>query len=372
MKIGITGQSGFIGTHLTYYLKQKNLTVLSINKPAFDDLKLLSETLKQCDVVVHLAGMNRGDTQEIYETNVKLAKVLVNAFEDYQLAPTVFFASSTQEGLDNPYGQSKKDAYNIFMDWAERQNANFTSLVLPNIYGPFCRPFYNSVVATFCYQLSHNQEPVIQVDKSLKLLYINDLVEKIYSIIKEVPREHKLVIKPDDELYVTEILSLLKQFKNSYLKENTFPDLNKPFNLKLFNTFRSYLDPDYFPVKVVIKADARGNLVEAVKAQTGGQIFYSTTKPGVTRGNHYHRRKIERFFILKGTASIKLRRIGSDKIFEYRVDGASPSFVDIPILFTHNITNVGSEELITFFWANELFNPQDSDTYPEAVNQEVV
>lgn len=367
MNIGITGHSGFIGSHLTNYLLQKNFNIIPIDKENFSSPQKLNSALKNCDVIIHLAGMNRGSDKEVYDCNLQLASQLVNALEESNLTPNVIFASSTQEEMDNSYGRSKKEATNLFIDWAIRNNANFTSLLLPNIFGPFCKPYYNSVIATFSYQLTHNQEPVIQIDRSLKLIYINDLVEKIYDVIKKPSKENRVYLQADTEIHVSEILSLLKEFQKDYLTNHIFPFLCKSFDFNLFNTFRSYIEPDYFPIKGIIQSDERGNLVEAVKEKTGGQMFYSLTRLGKTRGNHYHRRKIERFFVIKGVASIKIRKVGSKEIFEYNLNGEEPSFVDIPIFYTHNITNTGSEDLITLFWTNELFNTQNTDTFAENV-----
>ena len=180
MNIGITGQSGFIGNHLTNYLTQKSFNVIPINKESFSSYQRLYCKLKNCSTVIHLAGMNRGLDKEVHDCNVYLASQLVNALEQGNLTPNLLFASSTQEEIDNSYGRSKKEATDIFIEWAKRNNATFTSLILPNIFGPFCKPNYNSVIATFCYQLTHNQDPNIQVDKPLKLIYVNDLVEQIY------------------------------------------------------------------------------------------------------------------------------------------------------------------------------------------------
>lgn len=367
MNVGITGQSGFIGYHLAHYLRQKNFSVISINKEDFSNNKKLCEAIKNCDVIVHLAGMNRGSDKEVNDCNIHLASQLINALQDANLKPNVLFASSIQEEMDNAYGRSKKEATDLFVGWALKNKANFTSILIPNVFGPFCKPFYNSVIATFAYQLTHNQEPVIQVDKSLKLIYINDLVEKICELIEEISDQHRVSLQTNIEFRVSEILLLLKGFQKDYLEKQIFPLMNKSFEINLFNTFRSYIEPNYFPVKSIVKSDERGTLVEAVKEKTGGQMFYSLTKPGKTRGNHYHRRKIERFFVLKGQASIKMRKIGSTKIFEYNIVGEEPSFVDIPLHYTHNITNTGKEDLITLFWANELFNTQDTDTFIENV-----
>jgi UDP-2-acetamido-2,6-beta-L-arabino-hexul-4-ose reductase len=367
MNIGITGHSGFIGYHLTNYLLQKTFNINPVDKESFSSPQKLSTALKNCDIIIHLAGMNRGSDKEVHDCNLQLASQLVNALEESNLTPAVIFASSTQEEMDNSYGRSKKEATNLFIDWAIRNNANFTSLLLPNIFGPFCKPYYNSVIATFSYQLTHNQEPVIQIDKPLKLIYINDLVEKIHDVIRKPSKEHRVYLQADTEIRVSEILSLLKEFQKDYLTNHIFPFLCKSFDFNLFNTFRSYIEPDYFPIKGIIQSDERGNLVEAVKEKTGGQMFYSLTRPGKTRGNHYHRRKIERFFVIKGVASIKIRKVGSKEIFEYNLSGEAPSFVDIPIHYAHNITNTGSEDLITLFWTNELFNTQDTDTFSENV-----
>lgn len=367
MNIGITGQAGFIGYHLTSYLQQKNFYVIPINKEDFLSNQNLCKAIQNCNVIIHLAGMNRGPDTEVYDCNTRLASQLINALEESNLKPAIIFASSTQEEMGNLYGQSKKEVTNLFIDWATKNKTKFTSLLIPNVYGPFCKPFYNSVIATFCYQLTHNQEPVIKIDKSLNLIYINDLVEKIHEVIEKPSNEHRVNLRTDVEIRVSEILSLLKKFQDEYLENHVFPYLSKSFEFNLFNTFRSYIESDHFPIKSAIRTDERGTLVEAVKEKTGGQIFYSSTKPGKTRGNHFHRRKIERFFVIKGVALIKTRKIGSTKIFEYKLNGEEPSFVDIPLHYTHNITNIGKEDLITIFWTNEIFNTQDTDTLPENI-----
>jgi UDP-2-acetamido-2,6-beta-L-arabino-hexul-4-ose reductase len=367
MNIGITGQSGFIGSHLTNYFTQKCFNVIPVKKESFSSSRKLCCELKDCSTVIHLAGMNRGLDKEVHDCNVYLASQLVSALEQGNLTPNVLFASSTQEETDNLYGQSKKEATDIFIKWAKRNNATFTSLILPNIFGPFCKPNYNSVIATFCYQLTHNQDPIIQVDKSLKLIYVKDLVEQIFKLVETPSKDYRVYLKADKELLVSEILTMLTHFKKLYFENHIFPCLKDTFNVQLFNTFRSYIDPGYFPIKGIVQSDKRGNLVEAVKEKTGGQMFYSSTKNGMTRGNHYHSRKIERFYVIKGLGSIRIRKIGTDDVFEYKVSGNEPAFVDIPIDYAHNITNIGDEDLITLFWTNELFNAQDSDTFPENV-----
>ncbi len=369
MRVGITGQSGFIGYHLTNYLslKKDELELIPFDKSYFSDTAKLQDFLFKCDVVIHLAGMNRGSDKEVYECNYRLASQLVEALEECRITPYVIFASSIQEEKENSYGRSKKDATNLFIDWAVRNKAKFASLLIPNVFGPFCKPYYNSVVATFCHQLTHGQEPKIEIDAVLRLVFINDLVESIYNVIKAPSNEDRIYPQACAEIRVSEILSKLNVFREIYLENHIIPSLSSHFDVCLFNTFRSYIDPDHFPVRSFPQSDERGDLFEAVKEKTGGQLFYSYTKPRKTRGNHYHRRRIERFFVVKGIASIRLRKIGSNNVVEYRLSGDQPSYVDIPIFYAHNITNVGETDLLTLFWTNELFKKEDPDTYCEVV-----
>lgn len=369
MKIGVTGQSGFIGYHLTTLLSlKKDIQVIPFHKSFFDQEEKLGHFLSECDVVVHLAGVNRGSEEDVYQSNIELASKIVKALEKSHAKPHLIFSSSSQEERENAYGRSKKGATDLFIDWAEKNNASFSSLIIPNVFGPFGRPFYNSVIATFCYQLTHGQQPKIDVDKPLKLIYVNDLVEYIYGVIQSCPKEFRLYPQASAEVSVKDLLSSLQQCKEVYFDNNIIPSLNDRFHVCLFNTFRSYIEPNHFPIKSTVQSDERGCLLEIVKEQTGGQAFYSFTKPGKTRGNHYHRRKIERFFVIKGIASLKLRKVGSTTVTEYIIKAdVNPAFVDIPLFYTHNITNIGRSELLTIFWTNELLNKDDTDTYPQIV-----
>jgi UDP-2-acetamido-2,6-beta-L-arabino-hexul-4-ose reductase len=281
------------------------------------------------------------------------------------------FSSSTQEERDNLYGKSKRDGRILFEQWAENNNANFTGFVIPNVFGPFGNPYYNSVIATFCFQLTHNEQPKIMVDANLQLIYVNELVQLFYQEIAApnmMPGTSRFDVQFTSEEKVSEILMRLENYKSIYLEGNSFPELNSVFELNLFNTFRSYIDhSSRYPVFLKKNTDQRGSFTETTKTSLGGQFSFSTTLPGVTRGNHYHTRKIERFIVIKGKAEIELRRIGTSDILRFELDGEQPSYVDMPIWYTHNITNVGDDELITLFWINEFFNPDDPDTYFESV-----
>jgi len=368
MKVGVTGQSGFIGSHLINYLKFKqSIEIIPFEKKYFESDKTFERFLLKCDVVVHLAGMNRGPDAEIYDINVRLAERLVTSLERISHKPHVIFSSSTHENKDAPYGRSKHDSRLILFNWARRNGAKFTGMIIPNVYGPFCKPFYNSVVASFCYQLTHGLEPEIHVDQSIGLLYIDELVQTIYEVIKNGHDAEKIHVPSTREIMVSELLSKLRYFKEKYFEEKIVPDLTDSFDLSLFNVFRSYIEHNYFPVPYNLKKDDRGHLFEVIRSLNQGQAFFSSTKSHIERGNHYHRRKLERFSIIKGKALIQMRRLGTDEIIEYTLNGDIPTYVDIPILYTHNLVNIGEEELLMLFWTSELFNPDDSDTYYEKV-----
>jgi UDP-2-acetamido-2,6-beta-L-arabino-hexul-4-ose reductase len=371
IRVGITGQSGFIGTHLYNYLGLQKDEVIRI--PFQDDYftteNRLNEFVRKTDVIVHLAALNRhNDPKTIYDTNIALTKKLINACENTGSKPHILFSSSTQEERDNSFGKSKRECREMLASWAEKNKAVFTGLVIPNVFGPFGNPFYNSVVATFAHQLTHNEEPRIDVDAQLKLIYIGDLVKTIYKTICNKLSDNEFRVPFTNEIKVSEILSLLKSFKTLYCDNCIFPDLNDMFERNLFNTFLCYMNiENQFPVKLKQSTDERGSFVEAIKLNSGGQVSFSTTRSGITRGNHFHTRKAERFAVIKGKALIQLRRIGTDKVLNFKLDGREPAYVDMPVWYTHNITNTGSDDLYTMFWSNELFNPEDPDTFFEKV-----
>jgi len=367
MKIGITGQSGFIGTHLFNYLglKPSEVTRIPFEDTIFSDQSRLEEFVRQCDVIVHLAGLNRhNDPQEIYNINLRLIRRLIEAFEKTGSKPHVLFSSSIQEERDNVFGKSKREGRLMLAEWAERSGAIFTGMVIPNVFGPFGNPYYNSVVATFAHQLTHYKEPKIEVDADLRMIYIGDLVKEIHDCIQRKVNNTEYRVAHTNEAKVTEILELLKSFKSHYFEKGIFPDLTDPFKRNLFNTFVCYIDlENYFPSRLKLNTDERGSFVETVKLNSGGQVSFSTTKPGITRGNHFHTRKAERFAVIKGKARIQLRRIGTEKIINFELDGNEPAYVDMPVWYTHNIKNIGTDDLYTIFWINEFFDPADPDTY---------
>jgi UDP-2-acetamido-2,6-beta-L-arabino-hexul-4-ose reductase len=374
LKVGITGQAGFIGTHLHNFLNLKKEEIITVpfEDNYFENSEKLRKFVSNCDAIVHLAALNRhGDPQVIYDTNLKLVKQLIDALEVTHSRPHVLFSSSIQEERDNLYGKSKRDGRLLLSDWADRNQARFSGFVIPNVFGPFGNPYYNSVIATFSHQLTHSEQPGIDVDATLRLIYVGELTDLFYRKIKEqatAPFTETIHVDYTSENKVSEILRLLENYKRIYIENYSFPEINSKFEQDLFNTFRSYIDQKTrYPVLLKKNSDQRGVFVESVKTATGGQFSFSTTVAGITRGNHFHTRKIERFIVIKGKAVIELRRIGTAEILHFELDGENPSFVDMPVWYSHNITNVGDDELLTLFWINELYNPDDPDTFFEKV-----
>ncbi|MFS4417367.1 NAD-dependent epimerase/dehydratase family protein [Maribacter sp. 2307ULW6-5] len=375
-KIGITGEAGFVGYHLSQTLAlREEMELVPFKRSYFEDATAMDTFVQACDVVVHLAAMNRHpDPQVIYDTNVALVTGLVNACERTGATPHILYSSSSQETKDNLYGKSKKEGKVRLAAWAEATGGRFTSLTIPNVFGPFGKPNYNSVVATFCHKVAHNETPTIINDSEVGLIYINDLVAHFVAVItgEATPKalgEHsfELEIAPDHHVTVSRILALLQGYKEHYMGQGVFPNLQHAFEKALFNTFRCYVPTAHYPVKFTKHTDPRGSFVEIARTETPGQFSFSTTVPGITRGNHFHTRKAERFAVISGKALIQLRKIGTDKVIDYHLDGNEPAYVDMPIWHTHNIKNIGNEELITLFWINEPYDPTDADTYFEDV-----
>lgn len=365
MKILITGANGFIGKNLTVQLKNKgynNLSLIDTNAT----IEELEQELKKADFIYHLAGVNRPQTEEEYwKGNVEFTKLITDTLKSYNQNTPILFTSSIQAELDNPYGKSKKQAEEILLSYAKVTNANVYVYRLPNVFGKWCRPNYNSVVATFCYNIARNLP--IQIhdpEKELTLVYIDDVVKEFISILEQQNNTEigYREIKPVYKITLNKLAEKIYSFNQS--RQNLLmPSLEGEFDKKLYATFISYLPTDSFSYELEMKTDQRGWLAEVIKSQSFGQIFISKTKPGITRGNHWHHTKVEKFLVVQGEAIIKFRKIDSDDIIEYRVSGEKLQIVDIPPGYTHSITNIGEGELITIFWASEIFNPEKPDTY---------
>jgi UDP-2-acetamido-2,6-beta-L-arabino-hexul-4-ose reductase len=371
IKVGITGSKGFVGYHLyqTLALRKDEFSLIEFDRCFFDDNQNLDAFVSSCDVIVHLAALNRhNDPQLLYETNTLLVKSIVASLKRTENKAHLIISSSTQEERDNLYGKSKKEGRLMLSEWANQCGGSLSGLVIPNVFGPFGHPNYNSVISTFCHKIARGETPKIDVDGDLKLIYVGDLVDKIIQVIRSNDNTHELIIPQTAQAKVSEILSLLQYFRKSYQDDGEIPVLVNDLQHKLFNTYRCYMDvASYFPKKFVQHADNRGAFVEIARQGITGQTSFSTTLPGITRGNHFHTRKIERFAVIKGKALIQLRRVGTGEIHNYFLDGDNPAYVDMPIWYTHNIKNIGEDTLYTIFWIDEPFDENDPDTYFEIV-----
>ena len=356
MTVGINGY-GFIGYHLWVYLNYKcdDVDVIRLSRNLEDDL----DNLGKCDVVIHMAEKNRGYPSQLYKDNKKSAKHLTEMLDKVGNKPTIIYTSSTHEDDDDLYGKWRRENNEMFSNWTN----DFKSIKLPNIFGPFCKPLYNSFIATFCYKILKDEELQVN-DNKINLLYVEDLCSQIYKVIKG--DEDRIFY--NNTVSVRYIYNTLLRFKKEYLKENKIPKYEDELELNLFNTFRSYLEGNDRLLNVDNYNDDRGRLSELIISKNQGQIFFSTTKPGIIRGNHFHTRRIERFCVLEGEASVKMRKINTDEIIEYKIKGTDNKVIDMPVYYTHNLENIGNTELICCFWMNDILKEQKiDDTYFEKV-----
>lgn len=362
-KIALTGAGGFLGFHVRAAAFEMGAEIVPIKVGKDFDLEQAKTAISGATKLVHLAGVNRGTDDEVAEGNVTFAEQLSAALGDIQNPPAeIIYASSIQVGNGTIYGISKEKAGVLLGDAAQKVDAAFKNIDFPNLFGEFGRPFYNSVVATFSHQVANGDSPEIQQDKELTLLHAQDAADVMLGTIE-------LSRMPDfcEIVTVSQIKDLLKEFEAFY-SAGEFPDLSTIFRRNLFNTYRSYTFPAQAPLQITRHADQRGSFFEIVRSRGGtGQTSFSTTVPGITRGDHYHRRKVERFTVLAGEAEISLRRLFDDRVFTYRISGDEPKSVDMPTFYTHKIQNVGSDTLYTAFWTNDIFDPNNPDTIAEEV-----
>jgi Nucleoside-diphosphate-sugar epimerases len=358
--IVVTGGHGFLGWHVRALAHVRGLGDTVALGRVSD--AALAAAVDGAERVVHLAGVNRASTAEVIEGNIDAARSLARAIRSSATPPkTVVYANSTQAGNGTPYGDAKATAAQILAEATRWSGSSFVDVRLPNIFGEHGRPYYNSVVATFCARLAAGQVPEVHENRALELMHATDAAALLLGLDAASPASKPVTTN----ITVGELAARLSEFATVY-RTGDIPELRTRFDVRLFNTYRSFLGPA--PVTLPRRGDARGELVEAVRAHGGtGQTFYSTTRPGVTRGDHVHLAKVERFVVLRGQARITLRRLLHSEVVELHVSGDSPVAVDMPALWAHAITNTGSEELVTLFWSNELFDPAAPDTYPEPV-----
>lgn len=372
--VAVTGADGFIGSHLMTRLSLDPRTApIAVGRSEFKDHVALADVIAHVDVVVHLAACNRGAADELFDTNVALLETLIVALAERDDPPHVVFASSVQCTNGSPYGRSKLAGERLLEDWAIAHGAPLSILEVPNVFGPRCRPFYNSVVATFAHQLATGNEPVVEQDRELPLVYVGDLADLIVDMIVDLRTRpgHACVqrpgIGPVFRRTVSQLRDDLARYARAYAGDRTLPAPRSRLDELLHRTYLSHLPDDALCHTPDVHRDDRGFLVECVRAEDGGQVFFSVTRPGVVRGQHFHLHKVERFCVVRGEAVIRLRGVGRDEVRELRMSGDRPEVVDIPVLDVHNIENVGDDDLYTIFWVSEVFDPAAPDTHREAV-----
>ncbi|MDR1513806.1 MAG: NAD-dependent epimerase/dehydratase family protein [Propionibacteriaceae bacterium] len=362
-RVALTGGDGFLGWHTWAALREAGAAVEQIPVGGFLDADQARRAVSGADRVIHLAGVNRGDDDEVLSGNILFAEQLAAALRAADAPPeVVVYANSIQSGNASPYGQGKARAAAILAEAASRVGAEFLEIQFPNLFGEHGRPFYNAVTATFSHLLAEGGRPTVVDDKELTLLHAQNAADLLIGA-RPVADQAQL----EEHETVSGLLRRLEGFAE-LCRLGQIPDVARPFDRDLFNTYRSHTFPAQAPVRLTRHSDARGSFFEIVRSHGGpGQSSFSTTAPGVTRGDHFHRRKIERFTVLAGQARISLRRFLGDDVVSFDVTGDEPAAVDMPTMWAHNITNTGAGDLYTSFWTDDLFDPARPDTIPEAV-----
>lgn len=369
MRVLVTGSAGFIGRNLVERLRSGDVPsvteVLEYTLETPEDM--LEQYCRHCDFVFHLAGVNR-PKQEVEFTagNVDLTTRLLGALQQGSKAP-VLITSSTQAALDNPYGRSKRAAEESVFDYSEEVGSPVFVYRLPGVFGKWSQPNYNSVVATFCHNVARDL-PITISDSAapITLAYIDDVVHEFLAAMlghANTREDGYCAVPLTHETTVGAIADLLREFRGSR-SDLSVPRMDDPFTKKLYSTYLSYLPTDAFSYPLDMRCDVRGSFTEIIRTTDRGQFSVNVTRPGVTKGNHWHHTKNEKFVVVSGTGVIRFRKVGEVEVIEYPVSGERIVAVDIPPGYTHNIENVGSDDLVTFMWGNECFDPDNPDTYP--------
>ena len=381
MKILITGAKGFVGKNLVSTLKNikdgkdktRNIDIEDIYSydvdNTIDDLKKYTS---DCDFVFHLAGINRPkDISEFYEGNSSFTETLCSLLEEHDNKSPILISSSIQASRDNDYGKSKKEGEEYLLNHGKKMDSKVYIYRLANLFGKWCRPNYNSVTATWCYNVANGKD--IQINDpnvELPLCYIDDVVNEFLNALEGHPtacKEGIYEVHPVHHVKLGELANIIKSFKESRGTLNV-PNMKEgSLEKKLYSTYLSYLPKDKFSYPLKMNIDQRGSFTEFLKTEEYGQVSVNVSKPGITKGQHWHHSKNEKFLVVSGKGLIQFRDIYSDEIIEYYVSGDKLEVIDIPTGYTHNIINIGESDMVTIMWANEKFDPEHPDTYYEEV-----
>lgn len=362
-RVAMTGSNGFLGWHTQVALREESIDVDRIMVGADFEPKAATSALDGAVRAIHIAGVNRADDSDVHDGNILFAEQFAEALRRaVNPPPVIVYANSTQSRTGSVYGEAKRRAGDILRDAAEDVGANFHDIVLPNLFGEHGRPFYNAVTATFCHLLTVGETPTVEQDKELTLLHAQNAADLLTGRL--APHgSHTCEVRET----VSGLLKRLEEIAGCYAR-GEIPDVSDPYKRDLFNTYRSYAFEALTPIRLTRHSDSRGSFFEILRSHGGpGQSSFSTTLPGISRGDHYHRRKIERFTVLSGTGIIALRKLFTDRVVEFTVEGDAPVAIDMPTGWAHKISNIGTETLFTSFWTNDIFDPENPDTIAEAV-----
>ena len=371
MKVLVTGAKGFIGKNLVSTLdREDKYEIICIDRE--NSKEELEKGVLNSDFIVHLAGINRPkNEEEFFEGNTGLTEEIIEILKKNNKNTSILITSSIQADLDNAYGQSKKGAEEALIKYMADTKGNVFIFRLPNVFGKWCRPNYNSAIATFCHNIARGEEVWISdPSKEMTLVYIDDVVRNIKNVIdneenyipgyQNVDIEHKATLG--------EIVDLINSFKESR-KSLMIPNMENELTKKLYSTYLSYLPENDFSYPLKMNVDNRGSFTEFIKSKDRGQVSVNISKPGITKGNHWHDTKNEKFLVVSGEGVIRFRKVDSEEIIEYKVSGEKLEVVDIPVGYTHSIINTGERDMVTIMWVNEIFNPEKPDTiYLEVEN----
>jgi UDP-2-acetamido-2,6-beta-L-arabino-hexul-4-ose reductase len=366
MKILITGAKGFVGKNLIAELKNKGYNdIFEFTRDS--NPSLLEEYTRQCDFVVHLAGVNRPKNEnEFMEGNFGFTSQLLELLKKHGNKAPVLITSSIQAEKENPYGRSKKAGEDLLFNYYYDTDVKVYVYRLPNLFGKWSKPNYNTVVATYCHNIARNLN--IQInnpDAELNLCYIDDVLEEFMRALEGTPTiqdDDFCVVPVSHNIKLGELAGLIKSFKES--RSNlSIPNMEDGLTKKLYSTYLSFLPKDHFSYDLKMNSDYRGSFTEVIRTPERGQVSVNVSKPRITKGNHWHHTKNEKFLVVSGEGLIRFRKIDSEEIIEYRVSGEKLQVVDIPTGYTHSIINVGESDLVTVMWANECYDPEKPDTY---------
>lgn len=365
MNILVTGAQGFVGKNLVAELKNRGYQeILEFTRDS--NLTLLEEYTKKCDFVFHLAGINRPKCESEYmEGNFGLTSQLLELLKKYGNTAPVLITSSIQAEKDNPYGRSKKAGEDLLFNYKNETDANVYVYRLSNLFGKWSKPNYNTVVATYCHNIARGLD--IQVnnpDAELNLCYIDDVLEEFMRALEGNPTmfDNFCVVPVTHQIKLGGLADLITSFKESRTNLRIV-NMEDILTKKLYSTYLSFLPEDQFSYDLKMNCDNRGSFTEFLRTPERGQVSVNVSKPGITKGNHWHHTKNEKFLVVSGEGMIRFRKIGTEEIIEYKVNGEKLQVVDIPTGYTHSIVNVGESDLVTVMWANECFDPEKPDTY---------